>query len=151
MPDYYDERAVSRPTSKHVRMIASRTQRTEEFSLDNSQTCLTGIIVNKGNALVPRCNGQGSPQTAKAKHGTNTMITMIGNHIAAAHHGKTHAATARRGQILGAIHLQDKNQASHHRRCQFINHEVAEAMIHGWLQHIIIPALHHNFKEMSGT
>ncbi len=59
------------------------------------------------------------------------MITMIGNHTAAAHRGKIHAAAARHGQILGAIHLQDKNQANHHWRCQFINHEEAEAMIHG--------------------
>jgi len=88
---------------------------------------------------------------ATAKHGTNTMITMIGNHIAAAHHGKIHAAAARHGQILGAIHLQDKNQASHHRLCQFIKPEAAEAMIHGWLPHIIIPAFHHIFMEMSDT
>ena len=131
-------------------MNDDRTHRAELRS-NSSQTCRTGIIVNKGNALVPQCNGKEVPRMATVKHGTNTTITMIGNHIAAAHHGKIHAAAARHGQTLGAIHLQDKNQISRHQRCQFINHEEAEAMIHGWLPHIIIPAFHRIFMEMRDT
>ena len=151
MLDHHAEHAVSSPTSKHFRVIASRTQRKEKFRFDNSQTCLTGIIVNKGNVPAPRCNGQGSTQAARAKHGTNITITKIGNPTAAIHHGKNQSIAARHGQIPGAIHLQYKNQITHHRRFQFISHAVAGAMIHGWLHHIIIPAFHHIFMEMSGT